>query len=270
MRFHGIIYAFLVLLFIFAIGQSANSKTIPFCVCYYDGSGSCDTSEPVSETEGTADSQDPDRFVACEGPWVRRSDIVKVSPGQTKCPFYTVDVTIFSPYGDWECGVQTLASKGESTIFKLSKDDEKIFLTITTDSISAAAATDRPNIFTTPANLGDDNRNPKSDRDTYSFTGSSGDNVVISLEENTESGHTGEQATLTIRNKNNSGSLREVKSDALPFEISTTLPEDGDYELVVEHRNIPRDLRFRGKYFLSVESDSAESFQIEPSLDVEQ
>ncbi len=91
--------------------------------------------------------------------------------------------------------------------------------------------------------------------------------MKITLEENPETGHIGEEATLKLRDGN---SNIEVKSGMLPLEITAELDTDKEYELVVDQHGIPENLRFRGNYFLSVEPDVGEIEEIRPSFDVEQ
>lgn len=242
-------------------------KQIPFCACYSDEVGNCNSNEPISE------SGQPDLIIGCEGPWLRESSGVFIKPGQTICPFYTVDVTAFSPYGHWTCTTFLTGVEKDPVArvsFTLNKDVQSLELIITSDTIVLDPTINNSAIFAATANLGDDNRHPRNDRDTFSFMGTAGDNVVVTLEENPESGHVGEQATLILRNKTNGNSLREIKTGALPIDINATLPTSGEYELIVEYRNIPDDLKYRGNYFLSLESASGEVLEIKPSFNVEQ
>lgn len=241
-------------------------KQIPFCACYDDnGSGSCDPNEVIS------DSGNPDLIIGCEGPWLRESSGVFIKPGQTICPFYTVDVTVFSPYGQWTCTTFLTGVDKDPVaqlIFTLTKDIQKVDLILTNDSI-VAKITNEP-VVTATAALGDDNKRTKRDRDTFTFNfgPNPGDGVVkVTLEENPESGHIGEEATLILRSGN---SNIEVNSGKLPLEITNTLSGDEEYKLILEQHGIPEDLRFRGNYFLTVESDSGLIEEIKPSFDVEQ
>jgi hypothetical protein len=45
---------------------------------------------------------------------------------------------------------------------------------------------------------------------------------------------------------------------------------DGEYKLVVQQHGIPEDSRFRGNYFLTIESDTGLIEEIRPNFDVEQ
>ena len=242
-------------------------KQIPFCACYDDNSsGSCDSNEAID------DSGDPDLILGCEGPWLRESSGVFIKPGESICPFYTVDVTTFSPYGQWTCTTfltGVLNDPVARLIFTLTKDIQKVDLILTSDSIVAKIATNDP-IVTATGTLGDDNRRPRRDRDTFTFHfgPNPGDGVVsITLEENPESGHAGEEARLILRSGN---SNLEVNTGMLPLEITRELTADSEYKLIVEQNGIPEELRFRGKYFLSVQSESGQIEEIRPTFDVEQ
>lgn len=129
--------------------------------------------------------------------------------------------------------------------------------------------------MTTQATLGDDNARPRRDRDTFTFNfgPNPGDGLVtVTLEEDPEAGHTGEEATLSISKINSPGDLRPLPpiGGALPIEMTVTLPTDGEYRIVVEQNGIPDDVRFRGRYYLSVTSDSGDIEEIRPTEDVEQ
>ncbi|MGD9652153.1 MAG: hypothetical protein AB7V12_07285, partial [Candidatus Dadabacteria bacterium] len=134
-------------------------------------------------------------------------------------------------------------------------------------STTQARAAGVSDTSTTQANLGDDNTRPRRDRDTWSFQGTEGENVVITLEKVPESGHAGKDATLILQN---GGSTIETITDELPFEIAATLPSTGEYKLLVSQNDIPEDVRFRGRYYLSVKSSLGTVQDIKPSEDVEQ
>ena len=268
-------YIFIALALSFIVGfpyKAFSDKHIPFYATYPKEDGA------------------PELGIACSGPWFRHSKgtISGIAAGCEPIPaggisveFYSAEVTKFSPYGKWTCTVYSdwyLPFGGQlggsyictdevaDVVFHLNKDNDEVNLTMTKDSLTADLSQEVATI-TAAATLGDDNTKPKRDRDTWTIQGTEGDNVVITLEEDPEAGHDGEQATLILRN----GSRTiESKTDALPIEISATLPSDGEYELVVQQQNIPEDVRFRGNYYLSVKSDSGDIQEIKPSDDVEQ
>lgn len=212
----------------------------------------------------------------CLGPWLRSSPLDEARAGADHVKFYEAEVTVFSPYGKWKC---TSCEKSidpnfncmgdtKETSFHLDKDDDEVNVILTEDSIHV----DKEDSYTVTATavLGDDNKKPRRDRDTFTlnFGSNPGDGAVkITLEENPETGHIGEEATLKLRDRN---SNIEVKSGMLPLEITAELDTDKEYELVVDQHGIPENLRFRGNYFLSVEPDMGEIEEIRPSFDVEQ
>ena len=214
----------------------------------------------------------------CTGPWLRTTGLVDVSPGADRAKFYSAEVDVFSPYGKWSCSICPPDEGGPTscsgpiiakTDFHLKKDDDEVNLTMTRDSLMSDLSDDSDTI-STHATLGDDNNKPKRDRDTFTFNfgPNPGDRLVtVTLEEDPESGHIGEEAALILRN---GSSTIETRTDALPIEITTTLPSDGEYELILQQHDIPEGVRFRGNYFLSVTSDLGDIEQITPSEDVEQ
>ena len=226
--------------------------------------------------------------IVCSGPWFRCGQGT-LATGADDDNFYSVDVDTFSPYGTWTCGQLVGLNCGvvgnvPPITFTLEKGDSAVYLTIdgdgfkdvtitaSTTSSSTASTTqvlpsEESDTSTTQANLGDDNTKPRRDRDTWSIQGTEGENVVITLEENPSAGHDGEQATLILQNGN---STIESITDALPLEISTTLPSDGEYRLVVSQNDIPEGVRYRGRYTLSVRSSLGNVQDIKPSEDVEQ
>jgi hypothetical protein len=120
---------------------------------------------------------------------------------------------------------------------------------------------------TVQAALGDDNtRGKRKDRDTWSFQGTEGETVTIMLEIDYDAGHNAGQATLMLKNKD---STMESSTGNLPIKITKTLPSDAEYELIVQQNNIPKEVRFNGKYFLSVQSSFGNQQEIVASEDVE-
>ncbi len=210
----------------------------------------------------------------CTGPFLRTSGLVDVSPGADRAKFYTADVNIFSPYGKWSCSICVPDPGGafsclgpilDKTKFTLKKDDDEVLLRMTKDKISSELKEDET--VSAAAMLGDDNNKPRRDRDTHSFAGTGGDEVVITLEEDPEAGHVGEQATMILRD---GGVELEALTGMLPLEIVATLPASGVYDIVVEQHGIPEELRFRGNYFIAIVSANGGIEEITPSTDVEQ
>ena len=281
MKISGYFLIILALCFITGLPYKASAhKHIPFYATY-----------PNEEGASTV-------YVYCQGPWCRETGdgnwciggpnqtCTPIPPGSSMLEFYSAEVTIFSPYGRWQCGawrgtgicgspggLSTYCCMnpidGAGLEFHLQKDDNAVNFNLTNDSMSVDLSDDSDTI-TAAATLGDDNSRPKRDRDTFTFHfgPNPGDRLVtVTLEPDPSAGHTGEQATLILQNGN---STVESKTDVLPIEITATLPSDGEYQLVVEQNGIPEDVRFRGNYYLSVKSDSGDVEVIKPSEDVEQ
>jgi len=219
-------------------------------------------------------------ILMCVGPWFRTpcgfNDECSIGAGADDDNFYSAEVTTASPYGHWRCTLKepecpshpgTPACEACCVDFTLTKGDDSVYLTIENETTIIANLSSGSDTSTTLAALGDDNTKPKRDTDTWSIQGTEGDNVVITLEVDPSAGHDGSEATLILLNGN---STIESKTDALPIEISAALPSDGEYQLVVSQNDIPEDVRFRGRYILSVKSDSGNVQDIKPSEDVEQ
>ena len=250
------LFIVLALTFIVAFPYKAYTGEIPFAATY--------PYEPSS----------PELRIACNGPYSRLSLRHRIPTGATGQVFYTAKETIFSPYGNWTCNTVTGNSRVAETSFRLQRGQGPVRLTMTKDSLfctSGACGIESGQTLTAKATLGDDKNNKRRERDTWNFNGTGGDTVLVTLEEDPESGHSGEEATLILRDgANNGSSTIETSTDALPIEIMATLPSDGEYELVVEQHGIPEEARFRGNYYLSIESASGEIEEISPTFDVEQ
>ncbi len=279
MNLYSYMFIVLALSFVSTFPYSAYSKEIPFRYTY------------TNDVNGKSVQGLGKQLLVCSGP-LRRSKVKEISAGLDKkdIKFYSAEVTIFSPYGKWACCtydtdgrvVADLGCPSETgeflqtyAEFHLHKDDKKVDvvlflggLSIEKDSDELVEADDRE--VSAFATLGDDNKRPKRDRDTFTFNfgPNPGDKVVtVTLEEDPEAGHIGEEAVLILRNGN---SDIELNAGMLPLEITAVLSADGEYKLVVEQHGIPEDLKFRGNYFLTVESDSGLIEEIKPSFDVEQ
>lgn len=213
----------------------------------------------------------------CGGPWLRDTGLIEVSPGADHVKFYSAEVNFLSPYGKWSCSICVPGEGGATscmgpilakTDFHLKKNDDEVNLTMTKDSLHSDL--EDSDTITATASLGDDNKRPRRDRDTFTFNfgpNPSDGAVRVTLEENPETGHIGVEATLILRSGN---SNIELNSGMLPLEITAVLDTDKEYELVVQQHGIAEDLRFRGNYFLSVESEAGQIEEIRPTFDVEQ
>jgi len=274
--FRYLFFIVIALTFVSALPYSSHSKDIPFEYTY------------TNEVNGKSVEGDGNLDLLCVGPWSRTSKLTKISPSLDNVDkeFYKAEVTIASPYGKWTCctyldesGAKIGCEVDPNLIlakeeFHLYKDDKKIRITqflnaLTIDKDSDDNLENVEGEISAFAALGDDNKRPNRDRDsfTFNFGPNPGDvAVTITLDEDSESGHIGEEATLILRDGN---STIDSITDALPIQISTVLPSDGDYKLIVEQHGIPQDLRFRGNYFLTIEPEADLIEEIRPTNDVE-
>jgi len=261
--------------------KAFSGQHIPFRYTYQDGSRT--------------------QYIYCSGR-ARSSNIVEASPGPdaANVEFYSAEVTIYPPYGSWTCcnsffpetaagGIvegcsPSLEDLIDSVDFNLPKGATQVNLVLTEDSLTVTpyvpggAASPDPDegakTATTYASLGDDNTKPRRDRDTFTFNfgPNPGDGLVtVTLEPDPSAGHIGEQATLSISKADSPGDIRPLPpiAGALPMETTVTLPETGEYKIVVEQNGVPDDVRFRGSYFLSVRSEAFAVQEIRPTEDVE-
>jgi hypothetical protein len=53
-------------------------------------------------------STDDDFCIKCTGPWFRASKLVQVKAEEKNCSFYAAKITIFSPFGEWNCKTYVL------------------------------------------------------------------------------------------------------------------------------------------------------------------
>ncbi len=71
------------------------------------------------------------------------------------------------------------------------------------------------------------------DLDIFGFEGMGGETVTIKLAKDAAGFHTGEEATLILKDKIRGGWLFRIDRSALPNQITATLPADGEYLIVV-------------------------------------
>lgn len=88
----------------------------------------------------------------------------------------------------------------------------------------------------------------------YTFKGSKGEIVTINLEKDASGWHSGDRATLILRDKIWGTRLWKRKGGGLPNCITTTLPADGTYKIyVVRQHWFCRGRGFTGNYVLTVD-----------------
>jgi hypothetical protein len=226
----------------------------------------------------TIDSDDSDikLCMQCSGPWARASKLVEFEPKDIPCTFYTAKSTIFSPLGLWDCKLYGATDSGcvtqsilSETQFCVTPISDAIFVDL---DISPSPPTISANFSPPPCKstslqsfLGDSFKQEKSkpDSDEFLFDGNAGDEVMLTLRANPKEGNNGGSATMRIIGS----SLDESTSGMPPLELDVTLPEDGEYSIIVEQPKKSAE-RFRGSYNLDVESATGIGL-IEPTNNVE-
>jgi hypothetical protein len=135
-----------------------------------------------------------------------------------------------------------------------------------TGDVSAEVSTEAtaPEEVQTAA-LGDDSREDKPDRDTFTFDAVEGDAIVLRLVGDPAKGHIGSLARLKLRPAG-SASGEEVVEGSVPLKLETTISETGLYEVVVEQDVKQKDDWYRGDYFIVLRPGIAEFI---PGEDVE-
>jgi hypothetical protein len=101
--------------------------------------------------------------------------------------------------------------------------------------------------------------------DTFSFQGTAGDTVTLTLDANFREGNNGGNARLTL----SGGALRAAVRGALPLGITAPLAADGQYAVAVDQATHPEEEQFRGSYILTITPTTGTVEAIEPAADVE-
>jgi hypothetical protein len=103
--------------------------------------------------------------------------------------------------------------------------------------------------------LGNDPRPSLLDQDIFSFFGTEGEEVQITLTADESGEYTGERATLILIDKIRRAWLLEYDRSALPNTLTATLPADGEYNIIVsEQFRRSQGERFQGDYCILLES----------------
>jgi hypothetical protein len=107
--------------------------------------------------------------------------------------------------------------------------------------------------------LGSDARHALLDQDRFEFSGLKGEEVTISLDVDQDGENNGgSRATLRLKDKHIRGVwLHETEKGDLKNQITTTLPADGEYLVIVgEQPHLAKGDPFKGDYCLTVEDAS--------------
>jgi hypothetical protein len=218
--------------------------------------------------------------IYCAGPWARVSPWVDIDDLEhnKSCTFYAAkDSGAFPMWGRWTCfiyekahGFCTTVLAEELTMkdFCVENSDSEVTLKIEGEDANFIDV-DKPSPPCVPSVLsflGDNPKQEKSkpDSDEFLFDGSGGDQVTLTLETDSQLGNNGGEASLGI----SANSLNESTTGAPPLEINVTLPEDGQYSIIVEQPKKSAD-RFRGSYILTITPGIGTIGLIEPTNNVE-
>jgi len=220
--------------------------------------------------------------IICEGPFFRTSGCVAIGDGLGRYNvFYSAENNLFPPFGTWRCFVHPdpicfALSTGRGTFCleeRSPQENVRITLKETSGEHFQFASDNYPSgkcgILSVNSFLGDRPQQHKPDKDTFSFADTEGDEVTLRLEEDGSVGHIGEEAGFRFRGPIGSASLNEFRTGELPLEITTTIPESGEYEIVIDQKNILNDLRYRGGYVITLDTSLDDVDEIVPSRDVE-
>ena len=106
--------------------------------------------------------------------------------------------------------------------------------------------------------LGSEHRLWGVDKDMYTFQGTEGDKVTVTLKAKTRGkNNNGDRATLKLKDNIRGVSFYRVDSSRLPNQICATLPATGQYHILVAgQRRFFRGKRFLGEYTLTLEGAS--------------
>ena len=222
----------------------------------------------------------------CTGPYFRSTGLHHFTRPVNRTQFYTASDGIASQYGNWDCYFNDENNINEELLclgprfffshsFSFNLENNTISVdfveTGPTFEVRPTRATDVsvPEEVVQAASLGDDAREGRPDRDTFSFDATEGDAIILRLEEDPAKGHLGSQARLRLRRPGNGGSVDKEISGEVPIEMEVTVPETGTYEVLVEQQDIPKDVWFRGDYFVVLLSTLGDVEALIPNEDVE-
>ena len=118
--------------------------------------------------------------------------------------------------------------------------------------------------------LGDDRKPSVLDQDVFRFDGTKGERVTITLAKEVGGAHSGERATVVLKDAVKGTFLFKVDNGPLPNVIRARLPSAGRYLVVVgEQPRFWSRTRFRGAYCLSLEGSAGAQSTLAPHVWVE-
>jgi hypothetical protein len=115
--------------------------------------------------------------------------------------------------------------------------------------------------------LGNAPRN-RLDQDMFTFNGTKGETVALTLERGLLGFYTGKRATLKLKDQINRVRFSRADKSALPNYIKATLPKTGKYAVWVQEQTRKRT-RFNGEYRLTLESSQDAWMTLQPTSSVE-
>ena len=218
--------------------------------------------------------------IACRGPGF--SDIAPRLSGRhsfeanSRQLFYRADINIFSPFGRWDCSVDVFNGGAEipenkaNVVFCLQSGSVELQWdgagSLTADQPLVCISTLASSVL---GHNGEADDTPAQDIDSYSFAGTAGERVELTLGRDGAAGSTGQIATLRVRAK--SGGVIGTRTGPVPIRLALTLPGPVEVE-VARHAATPSGDSFRGYYRLQTTAASGDlaGRLLVPTANVEQ
>jgi len=115
--------------------------------------------------------------------------------------------------------------------------------------------------------LGNAPRN-RLDEDKFTFNGTKGESVTLTLAPGLVGSYTGKRATLRLKDQIKRVRFSKADKSALPNYIKATLPKTGKYAVWVQEQR-KKKKRFNGEYHLTLESSQDAWKTLQPTSSVE-
>jgi hypothetical protein len=106
------------------------------------------------------------------------------------------------------------------------------------------------------------------DQDMFTFNGTKGESVTLTLGRGLLGFYTGKKATLKLKDQIRRVRFSKADKSALPNQIRATLPKTGKYAIWVQEQRNKRK-RFNGEYRLTLESSQDAWMTLQPTSSVE-
>jgi hypothetical protein len=211
--------------------------------------------------------------IYCAGPWFRLGFSGPLSNAPVRHNFYTAETTIFSPFGQWGCGVKVTSTlecnwKGTLPAKKIAfcvsdLPGVEVNLVINPDQ---SITVDKPTFpCTDSAAFGFLGNSPAGQygEGAYRFAGKAGETVTVTLDRDGARGSEGEIAQLSIGQEG--GASLKSSVGAVPITFIATLPKTGNYDVTVAYPPAATTgTSLRGYYQLDVTATSGDTVLLEP------